>query len=177
MTSSQMHVVRALYYFPGDQPGDLLFEEGDVIDVYEMDNENWWEGKSRRTGEYGAFPSTLVEVINIGVAPPPIMVTVTVMDSLLTPKSNTITITSHGVNMHSTQQHSHTTGPPSLDDNPRFEANIQDDLLQLMQEAAMEAEGLIDRPLPPPPSSQLAASISSKTSRSDRPLPNCQMLQ
>jgi hypothetical protein len=66
-----------------------------------------------------------------------------------------------------------TMGPPDMNDgsnSPRFEANIQDDLLQLMQEAAMEAEGLTDRPLPPPP--PLSASISSKASRADRPLPN-----
>jgi hypothetical protein len=56
-------VVRALYYFPGDQPGDLAFEEGDIIDVYEMGDENWWVGKSRATQKYGTFPSTLVELM------------------------------------------------------------------------------------------------------------------
>ncbi|RKP27050.1 hypothetical protein SYNPS1DRAFT_27282 [Syncephalis pseudoplumigaleata] len=191
MAHSQVHVARALYYFPGDQPGDLLFEEGDVIDVYEM-------GSSIVMTVSASLANGTRS--NIGVAPasngtgdgsaktaPSVVHGQMALPARPAGKGPAHIVQfvakEHNGTGHrptpSSEQRLHAMGPPDIDSHggsPRFEADIQEDLLQLMQEAAMEAEGLMDRPLPPPPPSAtaapLSASISSKTSRADRPLPN-----
>mgnify|MGYP000821634298 CR=1 FL=1 len=48
---------KALYSFGGEQPGDLVFQKGDIIYVQKQDG-SWWEGTCN--GQYGPFPSNYV---------------------------------------------------------------------------------------------------------------------
>ncbi|KAI9249138.1 hypothetical protein BDA99DRAFT_564497 [Phascolomyces articulosus] len=55
-------VARALYAFKGDQPGDLSFEEGQIIVIVEKTDsqDDWWTGKIGK--EQGLFPANYVEL-------------------------------------------------------------------------------------------------------------------
>lgn len=57
-------------------PNDLSFSPGDIIEIVAEDNEDWWKG--RINGREGLFPSNYVEKLatpatstRVGVAPPP----------------------------------------------------------------------------------------------------------
>jgi len=52
---------RALYDFAGQQPGDLVFKAGDVIEIVSRDEELWWKGSLN--GATGMVPTTYVELI------------------------------------------------------------------------------------------------------------------
>lgn len=53
----------ALYTFKGEQPGDLPFKKGDVIDILKKSDttDDWWSG--RNNGVSGIFPANYVELI------------------------------------------------------------------------------------------------------------------
>lgn len=53
----------ALYTFKGEQPGDLPFKKGDVIDILKKSGttDDWWTG--RNNGLSGIFPANYVELI------------------------------------------------------------------------------------------------------------------
>ncbi|GEQ71742.1 hypothetical protein JCM33374_g5428 [Metschnikowia sp. JCM 33374] len=53
----------ALYSFKGEQPGDLPFRKGDVIDILKKSEttDDWWTG--RNNGVSGIFPANYVELI------------------------------------------------------------------------------------------------------------------
>lgn len=53
----------ALYTFKGEQPGDLPFKKGDVIDILKKSEttDDWWTG--RNNGQSGIFPANYVELI------------------------------------------------------------------------------------------------------------------
>lgn len=53
----------ALYTFKGEQPGDLPFKKGDVIDILKKSGttDDWWTG--RNNGASGIFPANYVELI------------------------------------------------------------------------------------------------------------------
>ncbi|OBA22874.1 DUF500-domain-containing protein [Metschnikowia bicuspidata var. bicuspidata NRRL YB-4993] len=53
----------ALYLFKGEQPGDLPFKKGDVIDILKKSEttDDWWTG--RNNGVSGIFPANYVELI------------------------------------------------------------------------------------------------------------------
>ena len=53
----------ALYTFKGEQPGDLPFKKGDVIDILKKSGttDDWWTG--RNNGQSGIFPANYVELI------------------------------------------------------------------------------------------------------------------
>ncbi|KAM9889036.1 hypothetical protein OXX80_001862 [Metschnikowia pulcherrima] len=53
----------ALYSFKGEQPGDLPFKKGDVIDILSKSDttDDWWKG--RNNGVSGIFPANYVELI------------------------------------------------------------------------------------------------------------------
>lgn len=53
----------ALYSFKGEQPGDLAFKKGDVIDILKKTEttDDWWTG--RNNGLTGIFPANYVELI------------------------------------------------------------------------------------------------------------------
>lgn len=53
----------ALFSFKGEQPGDLPFKKGDVIDIIKKSNtaDDWWTGSNN--GSSGIFPANYVELI------------------------------------------------------------------------------------------------------------------
>lgn len=51
---------RALYSFSGEQPGDLAFKKGDIIEVTKQDS-SWWDGECN--GKSGAFPCNYVSPV------------------------------------------------------------------------------------------------------------------
>ncbi|GFS04125.1 growth factor receptor-bound protein 2 [Elysia marginata] len=53
--------VKAMYDFKPQEAGELGFIEGDVIQVLEKTDENWWRGKLN--GKEGIFPVPYVQVI------------------------------------------------------------------------------------------------------------------
>ncbi|KAF8588894.1 SH3-domain-containing protein [Ramaria rubella] len=60
--ASQMAGARALWAYNGQEADDLSFSAGEVIEILEETNADWWKGKNPR-GETGLFPSNYVEKI------------------------------------------------------------------------------------------------------------------
>ena len=63
MPSTQGFWVTALYDFAGEGKGDLIFQEGDRIEVIKKTNstDDWWEGVLR--GVQGSFPANYCQPI------------------------------------------------------------------------------------------------------------------
>ena len=55
-------MVKALFDFTPQEEGELAFKRGDIIEVVEKDDPNWWKGKLG--GNEGLFPSNYVEAQN-----------------------------------------------------------------------------------------------------------------
>eukprot|EP00002_Diphylleia_rotans_P020838 TRINITY_DN4048_c0_g1_i2.p1 TRINITY_DN4048_c0_g1~~TRINITY_DN4048_c0_g1_i2.p1 ORF type:complete len:370 (-),score=105.37 TRINITY_DN4048_c0_g1_i2:118-1227(-) len=53
--------VKASYQYVPEEDGELGFEEGDTIQVYEMDDSGWWFGECK--GNRGLFPQNYTEDI------------------------------------------------------------------------------------------------------------------
>ncbi|KAG0298427.1 ESCRT-0 subunit protein hse1 [Linnemannia gamsii] len=53
---------QAMFDFPGEDPGDLPFKVGDIINVIEFLNDDWWRGTLRK--ELGIFPTAYVQKLN-----------------------------------------------------------------------------------------------------------------
>ena len=51
------------------EPNDLSFSAGEIVEIVEETNEDWWTGKCR--GRQGLFPSNHVEKIEGGSSGPP----------------------------------------------------------------------------------------------------------
>ncbi|KAG9315279.1 SH3 domain-containing protein [Chiua virens] len=51
---------RAIWGWTSEDPNDLAFEAGDVIEVITETNPDWWTGRNR-SGKQGLFPSNYVE--------------------------------------------------------------------------------------------------------------------
>ncbi|KAF4613907.1 hypothetical protein D9613_007853 [Agrocybe pediades] len=60
---------KALWAYRGDDADDLSFEAGDIVEIVEETNADWWMGRCH--GKQGLFPSTYVERIAQPVAPAP----------------------------------------------------------------------------------------------------------
>lgn len=56
--------VRALYSWSGEQQNDLGFVEGDIIEVVNTGDGDWWTGKLQRNKVVGTFPRNFVEYVN-----------------------------------------------------------------------------------------------------------------
>lgn len=57
-------LAKALYSFPGERPGDLVFQVGDTVSVYKKTEGGWWKGFVVGAVHLrGAFPSSFVESI------------------------------------------------------------------------------------------------------------------
>ncbi|KAF9146947.1 ESCRT-0 subunit protein hse1 [Mortierella sp. GBA39] len=50
---------QAMFDFPGEDPGDLPFKVGDIINVIGFLNDDWWRGTLRK--ELGIFPTAYVQ--------------------------------------------------------------------------------------------------------------------
>jgi len=62
---------RALWAYneDGREPGDLIMSVGDVIDIVEETNADWWTGRNR--GKQGIFPSNYVQKLSPEPSPQP----------------------------------------------------------------------------------------------------------
>ncbi|KZS92367.1 hypothetical protein SISNIDRAFT_486408 [Sistotremastrum niveocremeum HHB9708] len=45
----------------GSDPNDLTMSEGDIVEILEEVNQDWWRGRVTKTGREGLFPSNYVE--------------------------------------------------------------------------------------------------------------------
>jgi hypothetical protein len=52
----------SLYAYNPTDHGDLTLQAGDRVSIMEYMNDEWWKGKSERTGEIGIFPRSYVQV-------------------------------------------------------------------------------------------------------------------
>ncbi|CAB4002121.1 growth factor receptor-bound 2 [Paramuricea clavata] len=59
MTKAGKAMVKALFDFTPQEEGELEFKRGDIIEVIEKDDANWWKGKLNNNE--GLFPSNYVE--------------------------------------------------------------------------------------------------------------------
>ncbi|KIM84783.1 hypothetical protein PILCRDRAFT_368967 [Piloderma croceum F 1598] len=56
------------YNVDGQEPNDLSFAAGDIIDIIKEENDDWWMG--RVNGKEALFPSSYVEKIEFSPSPP-----------------------------------------------------------------------------------------------------------
>ena len=54
-------MVRGLYDFSAEEEGELGFRKGDVIEIIEKEDANWWRG--RLNGKEGTIPQNYVQEI------------------------------------------------------------------------------------------------------------------
>lgn len=52
----------ALYQYSAQDTGDLALLPNDRVQVTEYMNEEWWKGRSERTGQEGIFPRSYIRV-------------------------------------------------------------------------------------------------------------------
>ncbi|PIA18107.1 hypothetical protein COEREDRAFT_85568 [Coemansia reversa NRRL 1564] len=62
------YFAEALYTFAGEGVEDLPFKKGDLIEVLDCADANWWRGKILNTMEDGLFPACLVKFTDAPVA-------------------------------------------------------------------------------------------------------------
>lgn len=55
--------VKTKISWAGEEDGDLGFIENEVVEVYSVVDDSWWNGKLRRNGAEGIFPKDYVEII------------------------------------------------------------------------------------------------------------------
>ena len=59
-----LHHVRGLFEFKSDDPDDLPFTKGEILEVIEKPEENWWNARNQQ-GMIGQIPVPYVEHYNI----------------------------------------------------------------------------------------------------------------
>ncbi|KAI9245368.1 SH3 domain-containing protein [Phascolomyces articulosus] len=67
-----LSTAEALYLFDGSNPQDLSFKQGDIIQIHEKVNNDWWRGSCN--GKTGLFPSNYVtekQASSVNNTPPP----------------------------------------------------------------------------------------------------------
>ncbi|KAH7059559.1 hypothetical protein BKA57DRAFT_445169 [Linnemannia elongata] len=74
---------QAMFDFPGEDPGDLPFKVGDIINVIEFLNDDWWRGTLRK--ELGIFPTAYVQKLNAPANGTYPKISVTVRQSMIAP--------------------------------------------------------------------------------------------
>ncbi|CUM54521.1 uncharacterized protein AC631_02280 [Debaryomyces fabryi] len=55
--------VKTKISWAGEEDGDLGFIENEIVEVYSVVDDSWWNGKLRRNGAEGIFPKAYVEII------------------------------------------------------------------------------------------------------------------
>ncbi|CAN6616352.1 hypothetical protein TRVA0_006S02740 [Trichomonascus vanleenenianus] len=65
-------LVKAIYSWSGEEKSDLGFVEGDVIEVLNTGDGNWWTGRLKRNKMVGTFPCNFVDFIDPMQAAPPL---------------------------------------------------------------------------------------------------------
>ena len=60
-SQNSMPLVRALFDFKSDDPDDLPFGKGEILEVIEKPEENWWNARNAQ-GRIGQIPVPYVEV-------------------------------------------------------------------------------------------------------------------
>ncbi|CAG8476248.1 7989_t:CDS:2 [Paraglomus brasilianum] len=58
-------IVEALWEFAADDDGDLTFRKGDVLEINEFVNSDWWRGRCLRTGKMGIFPRVYARILHM----------------------------------------------------------------------------------------------------------------
>ncbi|KAF9579571.1 ESCRT-0 subunit protein hse1, partial [Lunasporangiospora selenospora] len=82
----QMDVItraQAKFDFAGEDEGDLSFKKGDIINVIELVNNDWWKGSLRR--DIGIFPALYVQEIKANPGTKYPSITVSVRHSFMAP--------------------------------------------------------------------------------------------
>ncbi|GES98273.1 VHS domain-containing protein [Rhizophagus clarus] len=62
-----LSVVEAMWDFVSDDPGDLSFKKGDIVEVVEYVSMDWWKGRIQGTGNIGIFPKIYTKILNTQV--------------------------------------------------------------------------------------------------------------
>jgi len=57
-------IVEALWEF-ADDDSDLTFRKGDILEVIEFVNSDWWRGRCLRTGKMGIFPRVYAKILHM----------------------------------------------------------------------------------------------------------------
>ncbi|RIA84799.1 kinase-like domain-containing protein [Glomus cerebriforme] len=65
--SAYRTIVEALWDFMSDDVGDLSFNKGDIIEVIEYANLDWWRGRIQGTSKVGIFPKIYTKSINLAI--------------------------------------------------------------------------------------------------------------
>jgi len=60
-TPNVMPLVRAIFEFKSDDPDDLPFSKGEILEVIEKPEENWWNARNSQ-GRIGQIPVPYIEV-------------------------------------------------------------------------------------------------------------------
>lgn len=58
---TQLGYASAKYDYNAPNEGDLKFDRGDAIAVYNVINDDWWRGRNVRTGDVGIFPRQYIK--------------------------------------------------------------------------------------------------------------------
>lgn len=149
--------VRALYSWSGESKDDLGFVEGDLIDVLNVGDGNWWTGRLKRNHVVGLFPRNFVEYVN------PNQNTIENQSSSVADLAISNPLTNSGGSSKSTDE---ILKEVSNEVNCHFLDNIEldantDDLGDVLRDP--EPEG--DAPPVPPPHRILKSSQNSQTSQ------------
>ncbi|RIA90967.1 hypothetical protein C1645_135355 [Glomus cerebriforme] len=56
-------IVEAMWDFIGDDVGDLSFSKGDIVEVVEYVNVDWWKGRIQGTSKIGIFPKIYTKIL------------------------------------------------------------------------------------------------------------------
>ena len=61
--AGQKRVARTLYNFMAQKEGDLNVEDGDIVDLLDTSDADWWMVRQQRSGATGMLPASYLEEI------------------------------------------------------------------------------------------------------------------
>ncbi|CAG8621006.1 9592_t:CDS:2 [Paraglomus brasilianum] len=65
-----LYTVKAKTAYHSGHGMDLSFEEGEIIDVLGIENDDWWNGAVINSNKFGSFPKKFVEVVSSQITTP-----------------------------------------------------------------------------------------------------------